>query len=273
MYLGTCIQAILNQTFRDFELIFIDDSTNDSTQKILNNFTDGRIKYFKNFKTMGIAKSRNKGLSHSSGQYVFFTDVDCIVAHDWLEKGLASFENEKCIGVEGKIYYVSPGFKPTFSDHVCQNRTGGHFMTGNVAYKRKIIVSLGGFDESYSYHEDRDLALKVQKYGPICFNPEMVVFVQRETTTPKDLIRRSSQIRNRVNLYKKHSDKFYSFGRIVYPWNFVQFLYPPLIFLNVLISSFKCSDDWKLLPFQYVRVFLERLNLWHECARQRVFLL
>jgi glycosyltransferase involved in cell wall biosynthesis len=157
-HIGKCISSLLDQTFKDFEIVIIDDGCSNSTRRHVQKFKDKRIRYYRNRENIGIAKSRNKGLQLSRGEQVFFTDGDCVVSKDWLEQGLKYLENGNCVGVEGKIYYVSKEYKSTFSDHVCKNEHGGNFMTGNMAYKACVIQSVGGFDEKYDYHEDRDLA-------------------------------------------------------------------------------------------------------------------
>jgi GT2 family glycosyltransferase len=76
-------------------------------------------------------------------------------------------KDPNCVGVEGKVCYVSEDYKPTFSDRVIQNRYGGQFLTGSMAYKKDVIERVGGFDERYTYLDDRDLALRAMKLGKI----------------------------------------------------------------------------------------------------------
>lgn len=272
-YIGKCIASILNQTVEDFEIVIIDDGCTDKIKSIIGSFHDKRIRYSRNRTSLGIAKSRNKGLQISKGEYIFFTDGDCIVTEDWLKHGLKFLVNENFVGVEGRIYYVSKEYKPTYSDHVCKNEFGGNFMTGNMAYKRSIIESVGCFDERYDYFEDRDLALRVLKRGKIGFNPNMIVFVQQQTVTPKDIMQSAGYIKNRVYLFRRFGERKLMFWRIVNPFNLAKALFPPLIFVSLFFNMFKTLDDYKLLPFTYVYAILERLQLWKTCARERVFLI
>jgi len=272
-YIGDCLRSLLAQTFEDFEIVIIDDGTIDNARNIIKKFSDKRIRYFRNKENNGIAKSRNRGLRLSEGEYVFFTDGDCIVIKNWIEEGLKSLEDPNCVGVEGKIYYVSKEYKPTFSDHFCENKYGGQFMTGSMAYKRSVIENVGGFDEKYTYHEDRDLALRIMKLGRICFNPNMIAYVQQQTLTPIELIERASCIRNRVYLFRKFGERQCALWRIVYPWNLARALFPPVVFLSLFYYRFRKLDDFKLLPFQYIYAVYERLQLWKDCAKERVFLI
>ena len=206
-YIDDCIGSILNQTFNDFELLVIDDLSNDQTRQKIERFDDKRIKYYRNEKWLGIAKSRNRGLNQATGKYVFFTDGDCVLSRNWIEIGLRRFKDGNCVGVEGKTYYVSEEYKPTRSDGVTENKKGGEFMTCNIAYKKNILEKIRGFDERFVYFDDRDLAMRAQKFGRICFDPEMIVYHQKITLKPAQFVQQSKRIRDRVLLYKKFKDK------------------------------------------------------------------
>lgn len=271
-YVGDCIRSILNQTFTEFEIVIIDDDSNDKTKNIIESFQDKRIKYFKNEKWLGITRSRNRSIKFAKGDYIFFTDGDCVVSQDWIEQGLKFLESSDCAGVEGMSYYVSKDYQPTFSDHTypmgrCK------FMTGNIAYKRKFVERVGGFDERYTYFEDRDLAFRILRLAKIKFNPNMTVRIRKETVTPKGLLKHSPIIKNRVYLFKRFNDKELIRWRIVDSLNLAKILCPPSLVASLFINSFKTSDDYKLLPFTYVKAISERIHLWRECAKERVFLI
>jgi len=153
--IGNCIRSILDQTFNDFEIVVIDDLSNDNTKNIIEEFNDKRIRYFRNEKWLGLCKSRNLCVKRAKGEYVFFTDGDCTVSKNWIKEGLKHLKDPNCIGVEGRIYYVSEDYEPTFSDYINENRYGGQFMTGNMAYKKRVIETVGGFDERLTYLEER----------------------------------------------------------------------------------------------------------------------
>ena len=145
-------------------------------------------------------------------------------------------------------------------------------MTGNMAYKRSIVESVGGFDEKYDYHEDRDLALRILRQGKICFNPNMLAYVQQQTLTPEDLIRSAGHIKDRVYLFKRFGGRKLGVWRVVDPFNLAKALFPPLVVVSLFSNKFKTSDDFKLLPFTYSFAILERLQLWKTCATERVLL-
>lgn len=80
-YLRKCIDSILNQTFKDFELILIDDGSTDESGKICDeyNLKDNRIKVIHK-ENGGLSSARNAGLDIAQGEYIGFVDSD-----DWIE--------------------------------------------------------------------------------------------------------------------------------------------------------------------------------------------
>ena len=272
-YIDDCIRSILDQTFNDFELLVIDDLSNDQTSQKIERFVDKRIIYCRNEKWLGIAKSRNRALNQATGKYIFFTDGDCMLSRNWIEIGLKNFKDGNCVGVEGKTYYVSEEYKPTVSDGVTENKKGGKFMTCNIAYKKSVLEKIGGFDERFVYFDDRDLAMRAQKLGRICFNPEMIVYHQKITLKPAQFVQHCKRIRDQVLLYKKFGDKSLFIWRIFCPSNLLAILFPPIIFGSLFHSRYRKKEDFALLPFIYVRFICERLNFWDMCIRERVFLI
>lgn len=268
-----CLQSILSQNYENFEIVIINDFSTDDTKKLIHEFDDNRIRYFENEKWLGLSPSRNKGINKAIGEYVFFTDGDCIVSKNWIEIGLRYLRTSNCIGVEGRIYYVSKDYKPTFSDHVTENRYGGHFMTGNMAYKRVSLEKVGGFDERLTYLEDRDIALRIMQHGKICFSPEMIVHHPKVIITPKKLIESASYVKNRVYQYRKFQRKECMLWRIVYPLSLIKLLFPPLIFSSFFFKRFKNPADFRLFPFTYLYFLFQRLHLWKECAREKILLI
>ncbi len=72
------VNSILNQTFKDFEFIIVNDGSTDKTLDILNSFSDKRIKIFNNQTNKGIVYSRNRGIKEASGKYISMFDSDDI---------------------------------------------------------------------------------------------------------------------------------------------------------------------------------------------------
>lgn len=274
-YIRDCVTSLLNQSFTDFEIIIVDDLSSDNTQKIIETFDDKRIRYYRNTELLGLSRSRNQSIKYAKCEYIFFTDADCKVSKNWLKEGLKYFKVQGVVGVEGKTVYVSEDYKPTRSDSIMENKSGGEFMTCNIAYTKSILERVGGFDERFTYFEDRDLALRVIKCGKIFFNSKMVVYHQKKNFNRNQFLQSGKRLRNRVLLYKKYGEspgKLF-FGKIVYPTDIAKIIFPPLIFGSLLVNKYQTSEDFNIFPFIYVRLIYERLSFWDMCVRERVFLI
>lgn len=82
--IGRCIESILAQSFRDFELLILNDGSTDSTQEIIGRYDDERIRSFSH-RNMGVAFTRQKGLDMARGRFSIFVDADDWIDADMLE--------------------------------------------------------------------------------------------------------------------------------------------------------------------------------------------
>ena len=98
-YITKSIKSILNQTYENFELIIIDDGSIDSTEDKVKQFSDDRIKIYKNKKNLGIAESRNRGIDKSTGEYIAWLDSDDIAMENRLFKQVLFLENNLDYGL------------------------------------------------------------------------------------------------------------------------------------------------------------------------------
>jgi glycosyltransferase involved in cell wall biosynthesis len=272
-FISLCLSSLLAQTFKNFEIIIVDDLSSDATRKKIFAFNDERIRYFVNKKFIGRSQSRNKSLELAKGKYLFFTDGDCYVNENWIEEGMKYLGNPNVVGVEGKTIYVSEEYKPTRSDFVVENYRGGQFMTCNIAYKRTVVEKIGGFDERLTHLEDRDLALRAIKQGQIIFNDKMIVHHQKKSMSPKRFLKTADILSNRVLLYKKFGDNTLLIWRIARPLDLAKLIFPPMIFGSFLVNKYESKEDFDIFPYIYVKLLIERLRFWKMCAKEKVLLL
>lgn len=277
-YLGASVESILHQTYKDFELILIDDGSTDNTQEVLSHFKDKRIKFFHNKNPTGVAKFRNQGIKLSKGKYIFFADSDAVMDKNWLKEGLKTFKEHKSIGVEGLTYYVSKGFKQTISDKPPGTvETSGHYLGCNLAITREIWKKLGGFNEKFVYHSDREFIFKAKKHGEIPYNQKMLVIHARKFWSPKSLINSAKRASSRVYMFKDGLDKSFIKWRIMYPENIIKILIPPLILLPLFKQLFRYGSftwlDFKLTLASYVKLVYQRIVIWKTAWKEKVFII
>jgi glycosyltransferase involved in cell wall biosynthesis len=100
-YLRDTVSSILNQTFRDFEYIIVNDGSTDNTENILARFTDSRIIVIRNEQNRGLAYSLNKGLAIAQGNYIARIDAGDLAVPDRLEKQVTFLDQHPEIGIVG----------------------------------------------------------------------------------------------------------------------------------------------------------------------------
>ena len=138
-FIGEAIDSVLNQTYKNLELIIIDNYSEDGTEKIVASYKDDRIIYLK-FRNNGIiAASRNHGIKHSHGEYFAFLDSDDIWLLEKLEKGIRIFESSKDTGMVYTRFKAIEG--DTISSRIFPKN--GRCKNGNIfksLYLRSFVV-------------------------------------------------------------------------------------------------------------------------------------
>lgn len=100
-YIARCIESILNQSYKNIELIIVDDNSTDSSYKIIKQYLNSYtcIKYIKNDVRIGPAESRNRGLKYSQSEYILFLDCDDWIDLNCVKKAIDKFESDQDIDV------------------------------------------------------------------------------------------------------------------------------------------------------------------------------
>jgi glycosyltransferase involved in cell wall biosynthesis len=98
-YLHEAIQSILNQTWKDFEFLIINDGSTDSSEQIILSYSDNRIRYYTNPGNLGIIETLNKGIQLSNGEYIARMDADDISLETRLEKQIHFLDNNPAVAV------------------------------------------------------------------------------------------------------------------------------------------------------------------------------
>ena len=112
-YLDECILSLLNQTFKDFELLVIDDCSTVPIKDLIKDYLekDARVKYFKTPKNGGAANSRNFGIKKATGEYLAIMDHDDVADLKKFEKQVSFLDKNLDIGVLGGAFKRFPNEK------------------------------------------------------------------------------------------------------------------------------------------------------------------
>ena len=96
-YIKECIESVINQTYKNLEIIIIDDCSNDNSIEIIEKIKDQRIKIIKQKENQGVALTRNRGIDEASGTYICFLDSDDYWKPKKLEKQIKFIKNKEFI--------------------------------------------------------------------------------------------------------------------------------------------------------------------------------
>lgn len=171
--LKLAIASVLNQTYQDFEIIVVDDASNDNTVEIVETFNEERIKYIRHEKCKGPAGARNTGVKNASGKYVAFLDDD----DEWLPQKLflqvdvLDHSSRQIAGVYSGFLRIDKRSRKTI-DRVIPTKRGDIFQdmllgncigTSTILLKKECFERVGLFDESMLFCEDYDLWVRISK--------------------------------------------------------------------------------------------------------------
>lgn len=159
-YLMRCIDSLLLQTYKNIEIIVVDDGSTDGTEEVIKNKYANKIIYIKQL-NLGVSSARNKGIELATGDYIFFVDADDTIDKEVLMDLASNLENETLIGVnhcictknrkDKKIYPKSIYFKDDFIENVLNGKLLG--VVWGYLFDSSIVKKIR-FDTNTSYLED-----------------------------------------------------------------------------------------------------------------------
>lgn len=167
------VESVLNQTYKDIELLVVDDGSTDNTESIIKNIQDSRVKYIWQ-ENKGACVARNTGIKAAKGKYIAFNDSDDVWMKDKLEKELDIIEKYNADVVFCKItqklgnkYYELPRkLKEGFQALPVKNLQG--IGTQSLLFKREVLTEFK-FDEKIPRFQELDLLLRISESKKFTF--------------------------------------------------------------------------------------------------------
>lgn len=163
-YLSESIESILNQTFRDFEFIIIDDGSTDNSLKIIEDYQqkDNRVVLIRNKENTGLPASLNKGIKIAQGKYIARQDADDVSMPNRFEVQYKYMENNRAIDIlgTGRLFIDIEG--TIFSKNKIDSFNAGKilrsgenvFPHGTAFIQKKVFIEVGLYDERFLYTQD-----------------------------------------------------------------------------------------------------------------------
>jgi len=182
--LPRAIESALNQTYKNFEFIIVDDASPDNTEEVVRQYQkkDGRIIYLKNQSNSKIQITLNNGLRAAKGKYIArIDDDDAWMDAEKLKKQIEFLENNPdymIVGTGSAAIFKAKGIKiqslkPRTDEEIrAAMLFGCPFLHPSVVYRRSAIQKVGMYDESLKQAEDYDLWMRMGKIGKMYNLPE-----------------------------------------------------------------------------------------------------
>jgi len=180
-FLGEAIESVLAQSYRNFEVIVVDDGSTDGTPEVASRYEEARLVRQEN---RGLAGARNRGLAEARGEYVVFLDSDDRLLAGALEAGVRELNaHPGCAFVSGHYRPIAanrssravpPRPRVGRNHYLALLRDNYIMMPASVIYRRWVFGEVGGFDGSVDAAADWDLYLRIARRFPVHHHGEVV---------------------------------------------------------------------------------------------------
>lgn len=174
-HIEEAVKSILNQTFKDFELIIIDDNSTDNTWQIIQKFkSDKRVKLFRNEKNIKLSKTLNKAITLAKGRYLARMDADDISYPERLELQFNFMEKHPAVGIVGgtmDIISEDCQFIAKRMYHQTDNEIRKHIFRYSpyshplIMIRAAVLQQSGVYDNIYNPAEDYELYFRIGMYS------------------------------------------------------------------------------------------------------------
>lgn len=282
-YLKKCLASLEKLDFPEYEIIIVDDGSQDGTKQFLENLKNEKIKVIHHKYNQGISSAKNSGIKIARYDIIAFTDDDCEVDKNWLNELFEGFKNENDGFSIGKTVYIRENYQGYFPERLVTNGNAQWPGGGNIAYRKKVFDVCGNFDDLFFKYnnEDSEMAIRAVSYG---------FFFRR---TPKAIVRHQAMIWNTKSLlksarnasvwpilkkrYKKHYLCFsppIKMGIFIQPQDYLYLLTAP-IFIPALLARYILhgKKDWKIFFVKWpVYFILKRFYIYREVLRNKVLM-
>ncbi|MGC9502461.1 glycosyltransferase [Baaleninema sp.] len=193
------LDSLFNQTFKDLEVLVVDDSSTDETLSVVKAIEDPRLRVF-SYPNAGPAATRNRGFNHILGQYVSFIDADDLWTPDKLQAQLDALEANPDAAVayswtdyideSGQI--IRPGSHLAVNGDVLSHLLLGDFLenSSNALIRREAVAAIEGFDETLISAPDWDFFLRLaDRFLFVCVPQAQILYRLRPQSMASDVVR------------------------------------------------------------------------------------
>ena len=230
-YLSESIRSIISQIYKNWELVFFDNNSNDNSSKIIKSFNDTRIKFYYSKKKLKLYNARNQAITKAKGKYITFLDTDDLWNKNKLKKQVAIINRNRFIKVLYSNFYVYDQKKKIkFVKHKSKLPSGNisHNLIKNyrvgiltLLLKKKIFEKYK-FNTSFNIIGDFDLIMRLSlKYKIYVIQEPLATYrIHYNNFSSERYDIYCEELKRWINLNKK---RFYKLGLSLNPIKFFLF--------------------------------------------------
>lgn len=187
-YIRQAVESLLEQTFKDYEFLIVDDGSTDRTVEIIKSYNDSRIYLVSNEKNLGLAVSLNRAIDLARGEYIARMDADDISLPDRLLKQVGFMEMHQEVGVCGTWARLLFGGKlegvvkfPTdFNSIRCKMLFENVLIHPSVLLRKNMLQKHEMYyDEQFSQSQDYDFWVRCSEHMSISNIPEVLILLRQ----------------------------------------------------------------------------------------------
>ena len=172
-YILECLNSVLKQTYKNLEIIIIDDKSTDNSVDIVKKINDERIVLIEQDKNVGAASTRNEGIKKATGDFICFLDSDDYWKFDKIEKQIDYIKKNDYVFIYSNYNFIKDG--KTHATKVPESLTYNEaiknttIFTSTVMFNMKYLKKEDIFMPNYKIGEDTATWWKVLKKGIIAY--------------------------------------------------------------------------------------------------------
>ena len=163
------VEAIINQEFKDFEIILVDDGSTDDVKNKLSSHIDSKAINYYYQANAGVSAARNKGASFSQAEYLIFLDSDDSVTENWLLDYASMISKYNPDIIYCGINRIKDNVFVEFTDPTNPFKDGksfGNVIPGSFCIKKTFFEIVGRYDEQLAYGENTELGFRIKQSNP-----------------------------------------------------------------------------------------------------------